>query len=562
VHTHRSVRWAAAAAAGLLAAAAGIATSSGVAVLLTGVPTPVVSVGDHAIDMAPPGAKDFAIQHFGTNDKPVLVAGVLAVLTVAAVVAGLIGLRSRLTALAITALLGLVALAAELTDRTATAGKLTVAIPPVVAIVVSVGAMAWLLSTLATRAPRASRLSTAGSVAADNAVADTAHDPTDPGASHDIGTAEVPEADRLAGHPDDDLVGDFDRRRFLVAAMATGAVAASGGAALQVFGGSSAAASRRGTVIPRATSRAVGMPAGVDLHVPGVSSYITDNRSFYRVDTALSVPDVPTGSYRLKVHGDVDNEIVLSYQELLAMPLMERRITLTCVSNEVGGPYVGNATWVGVSLNDLLDRVGIKSGADAIKTTSADGWTCGTPIQAIRNSKDSMLAVAMNGVPLPLTHGFPVRMIVPGLYGYVSATKWLTDIEVSNFKDFNAYWTTRGYSAEAPIKTSSRIDVPHSFAHLKQGKVPIAGVAWSQDRGIKRVQVRTSVDDQWHDAKLAHVDGVNSWRQWMWEWDAKPGSYNLEVRATDETGYTQTSARVSPRPNGSTGWHNVAVTVS
>jgi DMSO/TMAO reductase YedYZ molybdopterin-dependent catalytic subunit len=422
--------------------------------------------------------------------------------------------------------------------------------------------MAWLLSILTASVVRSSPSSTADSAAADEARSKLPNDPIDLRRSDHVEHAQVRNIDELAGHPDDDLVGDFDRRRFLVAAMATGAVAAGGGAALQLFGGSSAAASRRNTVIPGSASRASGLPAGVDLGVPGLSSYLTDNKSFYRVDTALSVPDVPTGSYRLRIHGDVDHEIELRYQDLLAMPLIERRITLTCVSNEVGGPYVGNATWVGVSLNDLLDRVGIKAGADAVKTTSADGWTCGTPIQAIRNSRDSMLAVGMNGVPLPLAHGFPVRMIVPGLYGYVSATKWLTDIEVSNFKDFKAYWTTRGYSAEAPIKTSSRIDVPGSFAHLKQGKVPIAGVAWSQDRGIKRVEVRTSVDDQWHDAKLAHVDGVNSWRQWLWEWDAKPGSYNLEVRATDETGYTQTSARVSPRPNGSTGWHNVAVTVT
>jgi DMSO/TMAO reductase YedYZ molybdopterin-dependent catalytic subunit len=243
--------------------------------------------------------------------------------------------------------------------------------------------------------------------------------------------------------------------------------------------------------------------------------------------------------------------------------MVERRITLTCVSNPVGGHYLGNAAWLGIPVRDLLAEAGVQHGADAIKTTSADNMTIGTPLQALTDPKrDALIAVGMNGEPLPLPHGFPVRMVVPGLYGYVSATKWLVDIEVTRFADFKAYWSTRGYSVKAPIKTSSRIDVPRSFAQVKAGtKVPVAGVAWSQDRGIKRVEVRVD-GGAWQQATLADQDSIDTWRQWRWVWDATSGNHTIEVRATDETGLTQTDKRVPIAPNGSTGWHSVNVTAS
>ncbi len=354
----------------------------------------------------------------------------------------------------------------------------------------------------------------------------------------------------------DDLPAAFDRRRFLASALAVGAVAAAGGGVRQAFGGSAAAAQRGDVVLPRAVSPAPAVPRGTVLDVPGITPYLTSNKEFYRVDTALRVPDVPVDTWRLRIHGMVDREIELDFADLLSRRLVERRITLTCVSNPVGGPYVGNATWLGVPVRDLLREAGVVDGADAVKSTSADDMTIGTPLSALTTpERGALIAVGMNGEPLPLAHGFPVRMVVPGLYGYVSATKWLVDLEVTRFADFKAYWTTRGYAAEAPIKTSSRIDVPKPFAQLDKGKVPVAGVAWSQGRGIESVEVRVD-GGAWHRADLGDEDGIDSWRQWVWQWDAEPGSHKIEVRATDSTGATQTAERVPIAPDGSTGWHS------
>jgi DMSO/TMAO reductase YedYZ molybdopterin-dependent catalytic subunit len=303
------------------------------------------------------------------------------------------------------------------------------------------------------------------------------------------------------------------------------------------------------------------VPPGASLDVPGITPHLTPNTAFYRVDTALRVPDVPVEGWRLRVHGMVDHELDLTFEDLLGRRLVERRITLTCVSNPVGGGYVGNATWVGVPIHDLLAEAGVQDGADAVRSTSADGFTAGTPLPVLTDAgRGALVAVAMNGVPLPLEHGFPARMVTPGLYGYVSATKWLVELEVTRFADFKAYWTARGYGAQAPIKTSSRIDVPRSFARVQAGPTPVAGVAWSQDRGIAQVQVRVD-GGGWHTAELADEDSLNTWRQWVWRWDAPRGNHTLEVRATDRTGSTQTPRRAPVAPDGSTGWDSVNVTV-
>jgi DMSO/TMAO reductase YedYZ molybdopterin-dependent catalytic subunit len=361
----------------------------------------------------------------------------------------------------------------------------------------------------------------------------------------------------------DDLPASFDRRGFLAAAAAVGAVAAAGGVVRQAFGGSAAAAARGDITLPSPATPSPALASGASLDVPGITPFLTPSSTFYRVDTALSVPDVPVDGYTLRIHGLVDKEIELSYEDLLKRRMIERRITLTCVSNPVGGSYLGNATWLGIPVRDLLEEAGVRPGADAVKSTSADNMTIGTPLHALDDPKrDALIAVGMNGEPLPLKHGFPVRMVVPGLYGYVSATKWLVDLEVTRFADFKAYWSTRGYSVKAPIKTSSRIDVPNSFAQVKAGnRVPVAGVAWSQDRGIRSVEVRVD-GGPWQQAKLADSDNIDTWRQWVWMWDAKPGSHTIEVRATDDTGYTQTQKRASIAPNGSTGWHSVSVTAT
>jgi DMSO/TMAO reductase YedYZ molybdopterin-dependent catalytic subunit len=293
-----------------------------------------------------------------------------------------------------------------------------------------------------------------------------------------------------------------------------------------------------------------------------VTPYLTDNADFYRVDTALRVPVVPVDGWTLRIHGMVDHELELTFADVLDRRLVEKRITLTCVSNEVGGGYVGNAAWLGVPIADLLAEAGVQDGADAVRSTSQDGFTVGTPLAVLTDQdRGALLAIGMNGEPLPLKHGFPARMVVPGLYGYVSATKWVVDLEVTRFRDFKAYWTTRGYAAEAPIKTMSRLDVPRSFAHVKAGRVPVAGVAWAQHTGIAKVEVRID-DGAWNEATVAAEDGIDTWRQWVWRWDATPGDHRIEVRATDRSGYTQTAKTAPIAPDGATGLPTNYVTVT
>lgn len=508
--TRATAPWWTGALSGLLAAVAGVALGSGVATLL-GVPTPIESVGNRVIDLVPRPLKEFAIEQFGTNDKPVLIGSVAATLLVAAAVAGWLGLRRPRLALGITALLGLAALVTAALDRTSTANVVVTVIPSLVTLAVSLLLLVRLLKAL--------------------------------------------ELSRKVG---DETPAGFDRRAFLQAVLIASAAMAIGGGVTRFLGSSAAKDSRADVMLPQPATPAPAVPAGAQADVKGISPYITPNRDFYRIDTALRVPQVPADTFNLRIHGMVENELNLSFEDLLKERLVESRITLTCVSNEVGGPYVGNAAWLGVPVAELLARAGVKDGADAVKTTSADDMTIGTPLEALTDTeRGALIAVGMNGEPLPLEHGFPVRMVVPGLYGYVSATKWLVDIEVTKFSDFKAYWTTRGYDAEAPIKLSSRIDVPKAFEALPRDNVRIGGVAWAQSVGIERVEVKID-DGDWQDVDLAAQDNVNTWRQWSWTWeDATEGTHQVTVRATDADGTTQTSDRVPIAPDGSTGWHNV-----
>jgi len=278
------------------------------------------------------------------------------------------------------------------------------------------------------------------------------------------------------------------------------------------------------------------------------------------VDTAIVLPQVDPSSWQLRIHGMVSREITVTFDQLLRRPLVEDYVTLCCVSNPVGGPYIGNALWLGASLASLLREAGIKAGADQLLCTSVDGFTSGTPVQVVMDGRDALLAVAMNGQPLPVAHGFPVRMVVPGLYGYVSATKWVTDINVTTFAGNYAYWAVRGWSQQAPIKTESRIDVPNGTSQIRSGRTAVAGVAWAQHKGIEAVEVRVD-QGPWNQARLATVPGIDTWRQWVWEWDATAGNHMIEARATDKTGYTQTASQEQPEPNGATGYPSVTVTV-
>jgi DMSO/TMAO reductase YedYZ molybdopterin-dependent catalytic subunit len=269
---------------------------------------------------------------------------------------------------------------------------------------------------------------------------------------------------------------------------------------------------------------------------------------------------VDPATWQLRIHGMVQREVTLTFDELLRRPLIEDYVTLTCVSNPVGGPYVGNALWLGARLADLIRQARPLAGASQLLCTSVDGFTSGTPLEVVLDGRDALLAVAMNGQPLPVEHGFPARMVVPGLYGYVSATKWVTDIEVTTFASANAYWVQRGWSQQAPIKTESRIDVPAGGATLAPGRTPVAGVAWAQHKGIAAVEVRVDAGP-WQEARLAAVPDIDTWRQWLWEWNATPGNHVLEARATDKTGYTQTAVQAPPPPNGASGYPSVAITV-
>ena len=509
--SERLAPWWTGALAGVLAAATGVAIATGLAAVLTGVPSPVESIGNRAIDMTPRFLKEFAIRQFGTNDKPVLIGGMIVTLLVAAAIAGWIGTRRPRVAYGVFVVLGVLAIGAAALDRTATASRALVLVPALVTVVVSLGVLLILLRAL-----------------------------------------------ELAPKAGDDVPGGFHRRAFLRAVLGASAGIALGGVVTKFLGQNTAAESRRAVRLPTAAVPAAPVAAGAGVDVEGVSSFITSNRDFYRIDTALSVPKVPVEGYTLRIHGMVDRELELSFRDLLKERLVEKRITLTCVSNEVGGPYVGNAAWLGVPVRDLLARAGVQAGADAVKTTSADNMTIGTPLSALTDEhRNALIAVGMNGEPLPLEHGFPARMVVPGLYGYVSATKWLVDVEVTRFSDFTAYWTDRGYAAEAPIKLSSRIDVPRSFQTFPRDKVRVGGVAWAQNTGIRDVEVRVD-NGPWQDVDLADEDSVDTWRQWSWTWArATPGTHQLTVRATNRDGETQTSDRARIAPDGSTGWHRV-----
>jgi DMSO/TMAO reductase YedYZ molybdopterin-dependent catalytic subunit len=500
---------------GLASAAAALGSAHLVAAFVGSTSSPVVAVGGAAIDLTPEWLKSFAIRTFGAQDKVVLLVGIGAVVAALAVVLGIASLRRPRVGLVGLALLGAVGALAALTRPTAA---------PVDALPALVGAGIGAL-TLVTLHRRL--------------------------------VGEATEAPESEAHPLDRV----DRRRFLVASgVAVGAAAAAG-----VLGGflsrrKQADASRAAITVPAAGDAAPAASTGTDLGVDGLSPFYTPNGDFYRVDTALIVPSVPAEDWRLRVHGMVERELTLDYEQLTSRRLIERDVTLACVSNEVGGPYVGNARWIGAPLGDLLAEAGVDRAATQLVSTSSDGFTAGTPVAAVTDGRDAMLAVAMNGEPLPIEHGFPVRMVVPGLYGYVSATKWLVDLELTTFEAFDPYWIRRGWAEQAPIKTQSRIDTPAPLAQVPAGDVVVAGVAWAQHRGIDRVEVRVD-DGDWQGAELSTEDTIDTWRQWRITAPLTAGNRTITVRATDGEGDVQTEARAEPFPDGATGQHSIVIQV-
>jgi DMSO/TMAO reductase YedYZ molybdopterin-dependent catalytic subunit len=358
--------------------------------------------------------------------------------------------------------------------------------------------------------------------------------------------------------------GGLDRRRFMLTAAAAAAVAASGAAVGRFLRQArSVEASRERVALIVAGEAPPDVPAGVESldAIDGIAPLITPNDDFYRIDTTILPPQVDPGDWTLRVTGMVDRPFELTLDELLELDRMEEFVTLSCVSNEVGGHLVGNAHWSGVPLAELLGRAGVADGATQIVGRSVDGWTAGFPTEIALDGRPAMVAVAMNGEPLPVEHGFPARLVVPGLYGYVSATKWLSEIELTTWDGFDGYWVPRGWSKEGPIKTQSRIDVPNDRSTVDAGRVAVAGVAWAPTRSIEAVEVRVD-DEDWRPARLSGVLSENTWVQWVFEWDASPGSHELRVRATDGTGEVQTAERTPPAPSGATGRHAVRVEVA
>jgi DMSO/TMAO reductase YedYZ molybdopterin-dependent catalytic subunit len=303
------------------------------------------------------------------------------------------------------------------------------------------------------------------------------------------------------------------------------------------------------------------LPVDDSLNIPGLSPFYTPNAHFYRVDTSLTIPQVSASTWQLRIHGMVDNPMTITFDQLSQMPMTEHDVTLTCVSEAVGGGYIGNARWQGTLLAPLLRKAGIQAGADQIVMRDVNKMTIGVATDPVLDGRESLLAVGMNGQPLPVPHGYPVRVVIPGLYGYVSATKWVIDMELTTFGAFDAYWVKQGWSQQGPIKTESRIDVPKANrGNLAAGRVTIAGVAWAQHKGIEAVEV--SVDGTWYTATMAAQDTIDTWRQWYHVWEATPGQHVLQVRATDKTGYTQTAVRHRTEPDGATGYHTIQVNVA
>jgi len=497
---------------GVLAASAGLAAGHLSASVDEPAASPLVAVGTAVIDAAPTPLKELAVATLGTADKPVLIGSVLAVTLAVAGLIGILARRRLWVAGALLSALVMVGGLAALARPTATARD---AVPALAALVVGVGVLVGLTELSRRTVPAGTR----------------------PGSAAVRGVS----------------------RRAVVGASVGVAV----GSVLAGVGGQVRATARaaRDLVLPRPVEPAAPLPTGLEASVRGISPLQTPTDRFYRVDVNLTVPRIDHDSWSLDIDGMVERPLRLTYDDLTRMRLVERDITLTCVSNEVGGGYVSSGRWLGVLVSDLLDAAGVSGPADQVLSTAVDGFTISTPLHALTDGRDALVAIGLNGAPLPDEHGFPARLVTPGLYGFVGATKWLRRLTVTTYAAEQAYWTRRQWATEAPVKTSARIDTPAPLSTVPSGRVVIGGVAWAQHRGVAAVEVRID-DGPWQPARLGPDIGVDCWRQWYLPWDAKPGLHRLAVRATDRTGGVQTADRAAPFPEGSSGIQEVVVTVS
>ncbi len=495
--------------------AAAVALALGVSELAAGliqVPSLIEGLGNWVIDTVPTPVKEWAIATFGTSDKLVLALCIVVVALLIGAATGVVARRRFGVAVAV--FIGFGALAAVVATRDPAVSLGIAVIPAGLSVITGLGALRWL---------------------------------------YDRGTAQENSSEV-----------DVSRRTFLIglgAVLGLALAVAGTGRALLVRG-RRAVAGREDIVLPTAVEVLPPVAAEADLAVDGLSPILTPNESFYRIDTAFSVPRVDLQGWSLSVQGMVERPYTVDYFDLLDMPMVERDVTLSCVSNEVGGDLVGNARWLGVPLADILQRAGVGPGAEQLVGRSVDDFTVGFPVEAVFDGREALVAVGMNGEPLPIEHGFPARLVVAGLYGYVSATKWLSSIELTGWDDFDAYWVPRGWSKEAPIKTQSRIDTPRAFQSLATGSRRVAGVAWAPNRGISKVEVQLGEGAEWVEARLSEPLSHDTWLQWSVDWDAPAGTHHLAVRATDGEGNLQTDERVPPAPNGASGWHTIEVEVA
>ncbi|WP_232733766.1 molybdopterin-dependent oxidoreductase [Kitasatospora sp. CB02891] len=526
---HRLLRTAGAAATGLAAATAALGTGA-MAAYATGAPsTPVIAVGSAAIDLTPTPLKEYAVRTFGARDKAVLLDGIHLTMALLAALAGLLAARRPLAGAAVLGAFGGLGAWAALSRPGAHAADCA---PSAAAGLVGAATLLLLARSWRRTSPALP------------------------------GPQPEPEQEGALPGPAPAVTS---RRTVLAATAATFTAGALAGTAGRILTDRrlDVTAARDAVRLPApAVPPAPPPPPSVHPNIPGLSPFTTPNGDFYRVDTALTLPRIDPRDWALRIHGLVDRPQLITFDQLLREPLEELDHTLSCVSNEVGGPYLGTTRWLGASLPTLLRRAGVRSGADQLVGRSQDGMTIGTPLESVLDGRRALLAVAMNGEALPLAHGFPCRSVVPGFYGYTSATKWLVDLEVTTFAAFDPYWVQRGWDRTGTVRTASRIDVPAPFAKVRAGNVDIAGTAWATHRGIAAVEVRID-QGPWRQAELAFDAGPDLWRQWSYRWaDAPPGAHRIEVRATDAAGAVQPEQRATPFPAGATGWHSTVVTVT
>ena len=500
--------------AGVVAGLLGLAVADLGSWLVGPAGSPVAAVGALVIDLLPAPLVNFGKDTLGTADKPVLLVIITVAVLAACGLAGQLEHRRRMAGAAVLALVAVLGVVGVATQAGAT--------PRLVVPTLAGLALGYLL--LRSLLDRLQRWQDA--------------------AATDAGAASA------------------ERRQFLRWTVVAGGLAALGAVAGQALVGAATRVNqaRERLRLPAAAKPAAAVPAGADLGVAGLTPYVTPNDDFYRIDKALQLPVIDPDEWTLRITGMVENPVTLTWAELNALPLVEHHVTLACVSNEVGGDLIGNALWLGYPLRDLLARARPTGGADMVLSRSKDDFTAGTPLEALTDpNRQALLAVGMNGEPLPIEHGFPVRMVVPGLYGYVSATKWVVEMKVTTFDADQGYWTPLGWSAKGPIKLASRIDTP-SKRTLDAGTVAVAGVAWCQHVGVGKVEVQVD-GGPWTEAELADTAGRDTWRQWKYAWPATTGEHRITVRATDAEGNVQVEAEAPPAPDGSTGYHSINVKV-